>query len=405
MQARQSLSDLLDATIKSMGSTWKTALAAGGVLFAPAAWALGEAYARMFGSLAQITSLTAHGESLDSWLFVRTLLGVYAWSVGAALLLGLVSLFVRACVTLQTWHAANGRAVALGDILLDAARRSLLRLVGQRLLLAAIGGAVMAAAMVPAMVGMIVFTVLDVPALAIALFVAFMAAGLGAMLWLSVRFGLALEAQVIGGLGVDASLDESVRVVRGNWWRVLWRTLLIGLIVGFATSIVTAPVLLFSLLRTYVDFFQSLLAGLADVGDQYANLLESLAGLSGQIALASYLSSVLSAFAVPGFMTLMYLDLRAAHESAAPALAAAEPAAVPAASPESPASRRSRRSPATRATRRRHDPRRVAGRLLGATGKEPPGSRRLPDTHLRQPVLRRDDRGHGRRDHRRDSSG
>ncbi len=329
MPARQSLSDLLDATIKSMGSTWKTTLAAGGVLFAPAAWVLGEAYARMFGSLAQVTSLAAHGESFESWLFVSTVLGVYAWSVGAALLLGLVSLFVRACVTLHTCHAANGSAIALREILLHVARRSLLRLVGQRLLLAAIGGAVMAAAMVPAVIGVVVSSVLDAPALAVALFVAFMAAGLGAMLWLSVRFGLALEAQVIGELGVDASLDESVRVVRGNWWRVLWRTLLIGLIVGFATSIVTAPVLLFSLLRTYVDFFQSLLSGLEEVGDRYANLLESLAGLSGQIALASYLSSVLSAFAVPGFMTLMYLDLRAAREPAAPAPPVAGPEASP----------------------------------------------------------------------------
>ena len=331
MPVKQSLSDLLDAAIKSIGSTWRTTLLVGGVLFVPASWVIGQAYSSMFGSLAQIMSLAAHGDNLEPWPLMRALLRVYAWSIGGAAFLGLVTVFVRACVTAHTWHAVSGRQVTLAQVVRPLAGRALLRLVGQRLLLLAINAVVLTAAMVPGVIAVAAAPALDAPILAIVLMFLCMAAGMGVVLWLTVRFGLALEAMVVDGLGVDASLNESARVVKGNWWRVLGRTLLIGLIAGFASSLIAAPIVMFALMRAYVELIQSFLEGMEDTVEQYVNLLETLVGLSGRMALSTYLSSLLTAFVVPGFMTLLYLDLKARHEAEAPAVLAEAAGGAPAA--------------------------------------------------------------------------
>jgi hypothetical protein len=255
-------------------------------------------------------------------------LGVtYAWLIAGSAVVGLVTLFVRACLILHTWHVVNGRSPSLGDIVRTVLRARILRLIAQRLLVYAILAAVWvpvtvlagAAAGIAAAVGSIAVAVIVASVLT--------AGGCGVSVWLAVRFSLAREAMVIDALRVDDSLEESSRVVSRSWWRVFGLLLLITLIVSFAASLVSAPIVLFSVLPAYIRLYQALLSGTVRSGAWLAAFFDAFAHMGWKLGLGTYLSCLLSAFVLPGFMTLLFLDLRA---RARPAGAAQEPAQAPA---------------------------------------------------------------------------
>ena len=305
-----SLSDLLDGTFQMIGRTWKTALILGGVLFAPAAWMTGLSYSRLFHSYLRLLSSAGRASS-DMMQVLLSLAGTYAWLIAGSALIGLVTLFVRACLILHTWHAVNGRSPRLGEIVLTVLRTRILRLIAQRLLVLAIIAAVWfpvavlagAAAGIAAAVGSISAAVIVASVLA--------AGACAVSVWLAVRFSVAREAMVVDAQGIDDSLEESTRVVSHSWWRVFGLLLLIMLIVSFAASLVSAPIVLFSLLPAYVRLYQELLSGTLRSSAWLATLFQAFAGMGWKLGLGTYLSCLLSAFVLPGFMTLLFLDLKA----------------------------------------------------------------------------------------------
>ena len=324
--AAASLPDLLDAAFQMIGRTWKTALILGGVLFAPAAWFMSLSYSRLFSSYIRLLSAAGRAGSDLKHMFLS--LGVtYAWLIAGSAVVGLVTLFVRACLILHTWHLVNGRSPGLGDIVRTVLRARILRLVAQRLLVYAILAAVWvpvavlagAAAGIAAAVGSIAVAVIVASVLT--------AGACGVSVWLAVRFSLAREAMVIDALRVDDSLEESSRVVSRSWWRVFGLLLLITLIVSFAASLVSAPIVVFSLLPAYVRLYQALLSGTVRSSAWLAAFFDAFAHMGWKLGLGTYLSCLLSAFVLPGFMTLLFLDLKA---RARPAGAEQEPAQAPA---------------------------------------------------------------------------
>jgi hypothetical protein len=305
-----SLSDLLDATFQMIGRTWKTALILGGVLFAPAAWMTGLSYSRLFHSyLRLLSSVGRSGFNVGHMLL--SFASTYAWLVAGSALIGLVTLFVRACMILQTWHAASGRSARLKEIVLTVLRGRILRLIAQRLLIVAILAVVWATAAVLA--GVVAGIAVALGSIVLAVLVAsILTVGACAVsVWLSVRFSVTREAMVIDSLGVDDSLEESSRLVSRSWWPVFGRLLIIMLIVSFAASVISAPIVVFSLLPAYVRLYQALLSGTLRSSAWLATFFRVFAQMGWKLGLGTYLSCLLSAFVIPGFMTLLFLDLKA----------------------------------------------------------------------------------------------
>jgi hypothetical protein len=334
LPSRKTLSDLLDATVKTIGATWTTTVVVGGLLFVPAAWMLGDSYTYMFEWISQTMHRGARGD-MSSWHLLGQLARVYAWSLAAAALFALASMAVRGCVALHAARAAAGEPADLRDIVPAVVRGSLLRLVGQSALVAAMAAAVMAAAVVPAVLAIVAAAALRAPVLAGVLAVLFVGAGSGVVVWINVRFALAPESIVIGRARVDASLDESARLVKGVWWRLLGRLLVVSLVVGFGTSLLEAPVAAFTILPAYVEIFRSFAAPSHEQLDLMVDAFESLAALGGPLAFMTWLGSVAGSFVTPVFMALLYLDLKAARQEAE--VVTAGPPQVDAAAPQPPA--------------------------------------------------------------------
>jgi len=326
-----SLPDLLDGTFHMIGRTWKTTLILGGGLFAPAAWLTGLSYSRLFHSYTRLLSSAGRPGSDLKQMFL-SLAGTYAWLIAGSAVIGLVTLFVRACLILHTWHAVNGRSPRLGELVLTVLRGRMLRLIAQRLLILAILAAVWftiavlagAAAGISAAAGSIVAAAIVASVLTVG--------ACAVSVWLAVRFSLTREAMVIDALGVDDSLEESSRVVSHSWWRVFGLLLLITLIVSFAASLVSAPIVVFSFLPAYIRLYQALLSGTLRSSAWLTTFFEAFSHMGWKLGLGTYMSCLISAFVLPGFMTLLFLDLKTRAGSAGaepPALSEAPTEALP----------------------------------------------------------------------------
>jgi hypothetical protein len=135
-------------------------------------------------------------------------------------------------------------------------------------------------------------------------------ATLALSLWLAVRYAVALEALIAEDLKPAASLGVSMALVKGNWWRVLGRVLLLAIMVGFAVSVASFPVVGVAVLPAYARMFEQILAEGGSVPD-FGDILPMYASMSMGLAIAGYLQSVLAAFVQPVFMALLFLDLKA----------------------------------------------------------------------------------------------
>jgi hypothetical protein len=302
--------ELLDRTFHIMSRTWVTTLILGGVLFVPSSYLIGWAYGRLFEVLGKVGGMAGDNPTL----LLTTLGMAYLWLVIGVLAQGLVQLLVRACVTEHAGRAARGENPASTLVITHVIGKKYGRLIGQRLLQLTILSITFGAAAMAAGAAAAVAVALHATLLAILLGGLLGCAGLALTIWLSVRFAVTLESLVIDGAKVEESFDRSASVVRGNWWRVFGYTLLFGLMVSFASSLIATPIVLFSGLRRYVQFVEALLRGTSGTEGGNTLLLSLLAGMGRRMGLFQYVSSLLGSFVTPVFMTLLFLELKKRHE-------------------------------------------------------------------------------------------
>lgn len=298
--------DLLDGTFGMLSRTWLTTLSLGGVLFIPTSFFIGWSY----GTLLDAFKGFSPAESQDPAAILVPLGIAYLWLVLAALVHGLVYLFVRACVTEHAARTARGETAAPGAVAAFILRGRYARLLGQRVVQMMILSITLGAATVVAAAGIGIAMALDSTLLAVLVGAAFGAAGLGVFTWIAVRYMVTLESLVIDDAGIEQSFDHSMALVRRRWWRVFGYTLLFGLMVSFASSIIATPVMLFSNIREYMHSLELLLKG--NWSDRSFNqvLMQLFAGLGRRLGILQYVQSLLGSLVTPVFMTLLFLDLK-----------------------------------------------------------------------------------------------
>ncbi len=313
--------DLLDGTFSLISKTWTTSLILGAVLFIPTSIFFGWAYGALFNAIRGIAGM---GEEDYGYGPVLATLGIgYLWIVLAALAQGLVYLFVRACVTEHAARAARGEPADTRGVVIHVITRRYAPLLGQRLIQVMIFAITVAGGAFLSSAASAIATALHATVLAVVLAVLFGLAGVLVVIWISVRYMVTLESLVIDGTGIEQSIDASMDLVRRRWWRVFGYTLLFGLMVDFASSLIGTPIVFFSTIRQLIQGLQELLRDTAGSQDFNAVFLRMLSGLGRRLGILQYVQSLLAAFASPVFMTLLFLDLkRQSAEAAAPPEAA-----------------------------------------------------------------------------------
>jgi len=320
--------DLLDGTFSMISRTWLTSLLIGGVLFIPTSFLFGWAYGAFVDVMVRAGEL-GRGEPGP---LLAAMGMAYLWIVLALLAQGLVYLFVRACVTEHTARAARGETADTFDVFLSVASQKYLKLVLQRIIQAAILSITLGGVTLVVSVAVGVAAALRAEVAAVLFGVILGLAGIALLVWISIRYAVTLESMVVDGTGVEQSFDQSMALVRYRWWRVFGWTLLFGLMVGFASSLVATPIVFFSTIRQFMQALQELMKEPSHAESFNTMFLKLFAGLSRRLGILQYVQSLLGVFVTPVFMTLLFLELK---KPAAP-----EKGELPVTAPETPGASR-----------------------------------------------------------------
>ena len=298
--------DLLDGTFSLISHTWMTSLILGGVLFLPAAYIFGWAFGTFEESFQNIAEVAGR----DPTSILATLGVAYLWIFLAALVQGVLYLFVRACVTEHASRAARGDPANTFSVALHVIRHTYLRLLGQRVLQMIILSVTLGGVALISSVAIGILAVFKLKVVAILAGVVLGLAGIGVFVWLYVRYTVTLESLVIDGVGIDQSFDRSMELVKHRWWRVFGYTLLFGLMISFATSLIATPIVFFSTIRQFMHALENALSENPSQKDFNAVFMEILSGLGRRLGILQYIKGLIVSFVTPVFMTLLFLELK-----------------------------------------------------------------------------------------------
>ncbi len=301
--------DLLDGTFNLISRTWMTSLILGGVLFIPAAFLYGWAFGQFMDAFKNIGGMAENPTSL-----LATLGLAYAWIFAAALVQGLLFLFVRACVTEHSARVIRGEPASTFSIALHVIRKRYLPLLGQRVLQLIILSITFSAAVLITGVVVGVLVAINLTWLAILLGCILGLAGTGVVIWLAVRYTVTLEAMVIDDAGIDRSFDLSMDLVKHRWWRVLGYTLLFGLMVSFAASIIGTPIVFFSTIRPFMRMLGEMLKESSTPQSFNSVLFQLMSGFGRRLGILEYIQGLIVSFVTPVFMTLLFFQLKKPRE-------------------------------------------------------------------------------------------
>lgn len=262
---------------------------------------LAQSLAAVLTAILTALSVTTSAASLETWaagLNQQELVPVMLGFAGGILLFGVLTVFISAVLQgamvvpvarsvlsrrtgfRQMWRLARSRAwalVRLASLLLAGVMLTVLLFAVLAVLLISTVGGIGALVLIP---------------LGIALFALWT--------WIYVKVMVAPAAVVIEELGALDGLRRSWQLTRGNWWRILGITLVVGIMVGVIAQVVMIPI---SLLSTFFT-------GVVSPHGGPEQAVTAAVALGIATAIVSALVGAVGYAFQTSVMALLYLDLR-----------------------------------------------------------------------------------------------
>jgi hypothetical protein len=301
------LGDIFDRLFKLTGSTIARNAAIAGVILGPATLLLAFGSQTFFASFADIIEAVREDGEFSPGIILDM---IGRWSVyGFSLLvISVAALAVTVAVTIVACSQFEGKRREWTDALSDAFGIRLLRAIGQSLLM---GLAIGVLILIPYL-GLIAAAVAGEGAALIALviFAMLFLAVIPFAVYLYIKWAFAIPAIAWENAGVIKSFQRSWELVTDNWWRVFGILILLNLIVQFALSIVTTPLLFVAMWDFFIEYFK-MLGTLGDAPPAADAFMKIFSSIGFGVGLVTGISTLLQVLITPLISVVMYYDLRA----------------------------------------------------------------------------------------------
>ena len=310
---RYGIGDYFNNIITLVPKMLKSCLLPAIIVFLPAGLFYFLGFQAFGTSIAQLEELLGDPEDL---LFpILKILSGFLWFIPAGIFTAGGHCLLTAMVGKKTFSIIHGEE-APGQPVQAAFKNSFWPLVVQGIIIGALVGAFMLI-----IVGIIVALLLlvirpgadgDSPGTAVMVLtiltmVIMYLAMIPALYWFFVKTIVAPQAVIRENCGPFQGIKRSFFLTKGNFWRSLGIYLLIGMVISFAISMVSGPVIFIMILPGYIDFIKAILSS----GDDYssAQVFTMFQTLAPGIGIAMFMQSVFYYLIYPVFGSLMYTDL------------------------------------------------------------------------------------------------
>ncbi|MBU0935784.1 MAG: hypothetical protein KKI09_03825 [Spirochaetes bacterium] len=303
------LNDSISFFPKAIASVWKLALP----LFGAAALVMGVGFSR-FSTLFSSIEAIENGNFTD---IIAKLFLPYSLIILGSVLAGIGSLLLQAIISDRAFCAIEGRSYAGAAAARLVVRKAFWPLFWQQVLVGLVSMAVIAVVTMIAAFIIVpivslstaeadlstggIITIAMLPLLLMLPAVAF-------IYWFQVRSLIAPQAIVQEKIGAWSGIGRSFALTKGKFWRIFGIWFLTGLIVNFAISIISGPIVFISVLPGYLDYIKIMIAE-PDTADQLSRLAGLFRNLSWTVAISSLLQYLVSYTYYPVLGSLIYTDL------------------------------------------------------------------------------------------------
>lgn len=308
---KYNVADLFDRTIAMIGRTWKVTLGVGAPAVLIPSVLVGLAFSRMMDNIARLASRLDPSAGPESILSVLDTMWVI-WAAGAVA--GLLYLLAWLSVTHAVREGVFGGEASISGAASLAVRHSYLTVIGQAVLKAIVVSAIVA---IPTTLLVLAVAVAPAPGfLAVLAGIAYLA-GVVAAVWLYVALLFSSQAVVFDKAGVIVGLRDSMRLVRGQWWRVFAVYLLIQIIYSFVVGIVSTPFVGVSAIPAIGEIIRMSTSG--PVSDaEVMEAVVSLRGIGLAVSVSVFIQQLVGLIFLPVFYGLFYVDLKVRRGELAP---------------------------------------------------------------------------------------
>jgi hypothetical protein len=310
---KYSLADIFDKTIKMLKYTWKDSILLSVIGFIPYGIAMAAALYVYFNAVINLATQIHSAGGMPAgtqWELLAPMFIALGLILAASLLYGIFSVFISGCVSSKAYARARGRQVSfrdnLGFILKQKLGKLLLQLLLFIVIYLGIGVAfTISLVIIGVILGLIVKSTAFVSAFMIVMFLALICV----MIWLTISLSFSLQAVVLDDASPAGGLTQSFNLVKGNWWRVFGYNLLLGIVLSFAISLASFPIIMAFLLPVYLRAFESILNKSSSGSDLFP-MLQAMKSLYIPLALSSFIQACGYMLIMPVFKTLFYIDLK-----------------------------------------------------------------------------------------------
>ncbi len=317
---RQGIGDYLNHLFTLLPKMILPGLPVAAIVFLPLGLAYGICFSSIGDAMGNLMNLNGEGGDFSNfWNYFGPLMGAYAWLLGGLLWYGLAGALMTALISRQS--LALIKPELEGPILIDWRQvlRDAATLLGQGLILACVVfcAVLILMAVIIALMVLVVVRAGD-GANSQALFWSIMVGALSMlamlpfMYWIVTKTVVAAQVSVAEGSGGFVGLGRSFQLVRGSSWRVFGAYFVVNLVLSFALSVITSPVLMVAMLPGLLDFFKNTLGNLSNPEDStsLASMASLFRSIGPGLGIVVWIQAVVMSLALPIFSSLLYTNLR-----------------------------------------------------------------------------------------------
>ncbi len=310
---KYSLADIFDKTIKMLKYTWKDSIVLSLVGFIPYAAAMATAFYFYFNAIVNIIAQQHEGTAAAAatqWDLMAPLFLALGLLFAASFVYSIAAVFISGCISAKTYHRAHGRQVSFKENFFFILKNKFGKLVLQLLLFIVIYlGIIVASAIAFVIVGVIMGLLVKSAAFVSALIITMMLGIFCVVIWLTIAFGFSLQALVLDDASPAQGILQSFKLVRGSWWRVFGYSLLLGIVMSFAVSLATFPIIMIFLLPVYIQTFESIMKN-SSHGLNYLPIMKAMKSIYIPLGISSFIQACGYMLIMPVFKTLFFIDLK-----------------------------------------------------------------------------------------------
>lgn len=307
---KHTLSTLFEKTLKLLKPTWKPSLIICAVLYVPIAVATAFFMQSYIGFMIDLVNMA---EGLDGapLALLGRMLPFLGFVLLYALLAGIVETFASGVLSRNAFRSATGEAPGWKELMLETLRGKLGSLVAFFFLQGLIGVGVVLVFAVLISLAVVVGTIAKMVVLSVLLTILFYLALILALVAMQYVFQFGPAIIVNEDSGPGAAIARSFSLLKGEFFRVVGISILFGMALSLALSMVTMPLQFASLAPFYAKFLQAAMNGASsDTSSILLEMADAFKGFGFLYGLLIAVQSILSGMVHPLFTTLFYLDLR-----------------------------------------------------------------------------------------------